>query len=220
VVFRGGCWRVASGTRTSENPAQRKFREHPFYSGLQCSWSTIALPWRIVSPEGVQKRSRIPQFTWVNITANCYRHLGDEGPVLSVFPGLTKRRFLSYSNDEERPLAPAPDLGVGAHRVPCRDPFTPVVHQPTRTTANKHETYSEKMRNIAGISETLANNYDVMDLPSHGRGRWFDPSIAHSSLCFLSYYRFNNLAAFSDALVRLSRELRRTPTYFVVCRLS
>jgi hypothetical protein len=30
---------------------------------------------------------------------------------------------------------------------------TPVVHQPTRTTANKYETYSEKMRYFAGISE-------------------------------------------------------------------
>jgi hypothetical protein len=27
---------------------------------------------------------------------------------------------------------------------------------------------------------TVVNNHDVMDLPSHGRGRWFEPSIAHS----------------------------------------
>jgi hypothetical protein len=26
----------------------------------------------------------------------------------------------------------------------------------------------------------MANNHDVKDLTSHGRGRWFEPSIAHS----------------------------------------
>jgi hypothetical protein len=26
----------------------------------------------------------------------------------------------------------------------------------------------------------MANNHDVKDLTSHGGGRWFDPSIAHS----------------------------------------
>jgi hypothetical protein len=24
------------------------------------------------------------------------------------------------------------------------------------------------------------NDHDLIDLPSHGRGRWFEPSIAHS----------------------------------------
>jgi hypothetical protein len=26
----------------------------------------------------------------------------------------------------------------------------------------------------------VANNHDIKDLTSHGRGRWFEPSIAHS----------------------------------------
>jgi hypothetical protein len=34
-----------------------------------------------------------------------------------------------------------------------RGSFTPVVHQPTRTPANKHETFSDKIRRFAGISE-------------------------------------------------------------------
>jgi hypothetical protein len=28
-----------------------------------------------------------------------------------------------------------------------------------------------------------------MDLPSHGRGRWFEPSIAHSKTCWLGIKR-------------------------------
>src|SRR4028118_2113919 len=42
---------------------------------------------------------------------------GDEGPLPSIFAGPTKRRFLSNNSDEERQLAPAPDLGVGGHRA-------------------------------------------------------------------------------------------------------
>jgi hypothetical protein len=34
-----------------------------------------------------------------------------------------------------------------------RGSFTLVVHQPTRTPANKHETFSDKIRHFAGISE-------------------------------------------------------------------
>src|SRR5919112_1534157 len=34
-----------------------------------------------------------------------------------------------------------------------RGSFTPVVHQPTRTPANKHETCSDKVRHFPGISE-------------------------------------------------------------------
>jgi hypothetical protein len=34
----------------------------------------------------------------------------------------------------------------------------------------------------------VANSYDVMDLTSHGRGRWFEPSIAHSGIACKTRY--------------------------------
>jgi hypothetical protein len=34
----------------------------------------------------------------------------------------------------------------------------------------------------------VANSYDVIDLTSHGRGRWFEPSIAHSGIACKTRY--------------------------------
>src|SRR5215218_7722832 len=58
-------------------------------------------------------------------------------------------------------LANAP-MGVNSPRSlgrlgVSRRSFTPVVHQPTRTTANIHECSQRQIRDFAGISEQLRN---------------------------------------------------------------
>jgi len=59
----------------------------------------------------------------------------------------------------------------------------------------------------------VVNNHDIMDLPSHGRGRWFDSSIAHSqniSFCRLTMNQRCRRQTFPRILCSSAARLLRT----------